>query len=215
MNRKITSLLIIGTVVVGAGLYAFFDRNGNVGEQQSALNDVAKQCQFTDSQRAKVDDAIGGEVAAFRLIDKPMSVGHLSFADADGKPLKMSDFSGKTILLNLWATWCPPCREEMPWLDELNATQGGDDFEVVAVSIDLDSADKPKAFYADNNIASMQFYHDGSMGIFNTLKKEGVALGMPTTVLVDKTGCALGVLNGPAHWASPDAVKLIRAAIGS
>ena len=118
------------------------------------------------------------------------------------------------MLLNLWATWCVPCRKEMPALDALQAKLGGDKFEVVAVNIDTRNLDKPKAWLQEVGIKQLGYYADPSAKVFQDLKAAGKAFGMPTTLLIDPQGCELGVLAGPAEWASEDAVKLIEAALG-
>jgi hypothetical protein len=101
----------------------------------------------------------------------------------------------------------------MPALDALQKELGGDAFDVVPVSIDLGTNDKPKAFYAETGLVALPLFHDGKMGVFNTLKKQSLAFGMPTTILVDKEGCVVGSMSGPANWASPQAVALVRKAI--
>src|SRR5690606_2613626 len=112
-----------------------------------------------------------------------------------------------TVLVNLWATWCVPCRKEMPALDALQAKLGAKDFEVVAVNIDTRDLDKPRAFYKDEGLHSLAFFSDSKAKVFQDLKSVGRALGMPTTVLVDGQGCEIASLAGPAEWASDDAVR--------
>jgi len=126
--------------------------------------------------------------------------------------VRLADFRGRTVLLNLWATWCVPCRKEMPALDALQAKLGGDRFQVVAVNIDQRNLDKPKAWLEEVGIKRLGYYADPSAKVFQDLKAIGKAVGMPTTLLIDPNGCELGVLAGPAEWASDDAVKLIEAA---
>ena len=120
---------------------------------------------------------------------------------------------GNERVLNLWATWCAPCREEMPALDELQAALGGDTFEVIAVNIDQGSDEKPKNFLSEIGVSNLGFYRDNTMGIFNTLKKEGYAFGLPVTLLVDGNGCLLANMNGPAHWSGDDAKAYISKAL--
>ena len=118
------------------------------------------------------------------------------------------------MLFNLWATWCVPCRKEMPALDELQAKLGGADFEVVAVNIDTRDADKPRAWLKEVGIERLAYYADPAAKVFQDLKQVGKAWGMPTTILVDAAGCEIGTLAGPAEWASDDAIKLVNAALG-
>jgi thiol-disulfide isomerase/thioredoxin len=155
-----------------------------------------------------------GEVAAVGIATEPKRLPALTFNDADGKPRTLADFKGRTVLLNLWATWCVPCRKEMPALDALQAKLGSDDFQVVAVNIDTRNLDKPKAWLQEVGVKHLGYYSDSSAKVFQELKAVGKAFGMPTTLLIDRDGCELGTLAGPAEWASDDAIKLIRTALG-
>ncbi len=176
-------------------------------------NAFAASCEMSAPTREAINQAARGDVAAFFAANAAVDISSLAFKDGDGKDVTLADKVGTTVLLNLWATWCAPCRHEMPALDALQKNRGGDDFEVVAVSVDLGDDTKPKAFFAETGIASMQFYHDGTMGVFNGLKKQSLAFGMPTTLLVDRQGCVLGVLNGPADWSGADALGLVEAGV--
>ena len=153
-----------------------------------------------------------GEVAALTMASKPLLMPDLAFRDGNGEEKKLSDWKGKTVLLNLWATWCVPCRKEMPALDRLEGKLGSDKFAVVAVNIDTRDADKPKAFLKDANLTHLGNYHDAKAKVFQDLKSIGLALGMPTSVLIDGQGCQIGHMAGPAEWDSADAIKLISAA---
>jgi thiol-disulfide isomerase/thioredoxin len=155
-----------------------------------------------------------GEVAGVAVADEPGRVPDLSFHDASGKARTLSEWRGRTVLLNLWATWCVPCRKEMPALDALQGRLGSDSFEVVTINIDTRNLDKPRAWLQEAGIKQLGYYGDPSAKVFQDLKAVGKATGMPTTLLIDRQGCELGVLAGPAEWASDDAVKLISAALG-
>jgi len=155
-----------------------------------------------------------GEVAGVSIAAAPNRLPDLAFTDASGKTRQLSEWRGRTVLLNLWATWCVPCRKEMPALDALQAKLGSDTFEVVTVNIDTRNLDKPKTWLADAGIKQLGYYGDPSAKVFQDLKAIGKATGMPTTLLIDPQGCELGVLAGPAEWASEDAVKLVSAALG-
>jgi thiol-disulfide isomerase/thioredoxin len=155
-----------------------------------------------------------GEVAAVSVATEPRRVPDLRFGDADGRPRTLADWRGQLVVLNLWATWCVPCRKEMPALDALEAKLGGRAFQVVAVNIDTRDPDKPRAFLRDAGITHLGYFADPTAKVFQDLKLAGWAIGMPTTLMVDPSGCTLASLAGPAEWSGEDAIKLIEAALG-
>jgi thiol-disulfide isomerase/thioredoxin len=152
-----------------------------------------------------------GAMAPFLARPKPLDLPEISFANAEGAAKSLSEWRGKVVLLNIWATWCVPCREEMPTLDKLEAELGGMDFQVVAVNIDRGGIDKPKSFLAETGATHLTLYTDPSGKLFSALK----AVGMPTTLLIDREGHEIGRLVGPADWGSPEALALIKAAIAA
>ena len=147
-----------------------------------------------------------GKMATFVFKDDPMALPEFTFNNSEGKPISFKDFQGKVILLNLWATWCAPCRKEMPELDRLQADLGSDKFEVVAVSVDRGSPEKSRAFLDQIQAKSLKLYHDPTAQLGFSLK----TIGMPSTLLVDANGRELGRLVGPAEWHSADAIRLIK-----
>ena len=134
-------------------------------------------------------------------------------SDAAEKPVTLADFAGKTLLVNFWASWCVPCRAEMPALDRLAAAENDADFMVLPINLDLGSGgrDKARAFLDEGNWANLPLYADSSFEAFKQLQTSGVALGLPSTLLIDKKGCEIGVLQGPAEWDSPDGINVIEA----
>ena len=152
-----------------------------------------------------------GAMAPLLVRPKPLDLPEFTFAGADGKPKSLADFRGKIVLLNIWATWCVPCREEMPALDALETKLGGKDFAVVAVNIDKGGPEKAAAFLKETGATHLTLYTDASGKLFSTLK----AVGMPTTLLIDRDGKEIARLVGPADWASPEAVAVIEAAIAA
>ena len=203
------TLIALGVAVGAAfGLAAVY----GIGAMQRNPTEAA--CRPAVELARRLAPLARGEVAAIGIATDPKRLPGLSFADAEGKPRTLADFQGKTVLLNLWATWCVPCRKEMPALDALRTRLGSEKFEVVAVNIDTRNLDKPKAWLQEVGIRQLGYYADPSAKVFQDLKAAGKAFGMPTTLLVDAQGCELGVLAGPAEWASDDAVKLIEAALG-
>jgi thiol-disulfide isomerase/thioredoxin len=148
------------------------------------------------------------------VASRPLRLPDLAFRDASGGERHLAEWRGRTVLLNLWATWCIPCRKEMPALDELQAKLGGPPFEVLSINIDTRDADKPRTWLKEVGIMRLGYYTDASAKVFQDLKLVGRAIGMPTTILVDPVGCEIGTIAGPAEWASEDALALLRAALG-
>jgi thiol-disulfide isomerase/thioredoxin len=173
----------------------------------------AEACAASPETLAAIKAAATGEVAGVVAPEAPRAVPSLTFKDAAGADVGLERFRGKVVLLNLWATWCAPCRKEMPALDRLQAERGGDDFEVVAVSLDIGSADKPKAFLREIGVEKLAFYADPTPKTFQAFRAVGRGSGLPTTLVLDRAGCEIAYLPGPAEWASPDALRLIDAAL--
>ncbi len=171
-------------------------------------------CGPAASVAARLAPLAKGEIAALTVAKSPKPSTDLTFNAPDGRPTSLSAFRGRTVLLNLWATWCVPCRVEMPALDRLQAKLGGPDFEVVAINIDTARLDRRQAFLAEAGVRSLAFYSDPKADVFQTLKRVGKVLGLPTTILIDAQGCELGSMAGPAEWDSQDAFRLIEAALG-
>jgi thiol-disulfide isomerase/thioredoxin len=202
--------LAIGAVLIGA-VIGFAGVYGIGGLKRHAAGDSA--CRPAVDLARKLAPLVHGEVAALTMATVPLQLPDLAFEDADGKPKKLSDWRGRTVLVNLWATWCVPCRREMPALESLQTKLGGPDFEVVAINIDTRDPEKPKNFLKDANLTRLGYFSDQKAKVFQDLKAIGRALGMPTSVLVDGQGCEIATIAGPAEWASDDAVKLITAAM--
>ncbi len=199
--------ILAGLAVGFAGVYGIGAISRNLSGD--------KACRPAVALAQNLDPLTRGEVAAVNVAKSPLKVPDLTFASADGKPLSLDNWRGKTVLLNLWATWCVPCRQEMPTLDALEQKLGGANFQVVAVNIDTRDPEKPKAFLQDVGATHLAYYADSSAKTFQDLKSIGRAFGMPTTLLIDPHGCEIGTIAGPADWASEDAVKLIQAALNS
>jgi thiol-disulfide isomerase/thioredoxin len=200
----VIATVLVGTVIGFAGVYA-------IGAlRRGATGDPA--CRGAVDLARKIAPLAHGEVAALTMATAPLRLPDLAFEDATGQPKKLSDWRGRTVLVNLWATWCVPCRKEMPALESLQTRLGGPDFEVVAVNIDTRDPDKPRKFLKDADLTRLGFYSDEKAKVFQDLKAVGRALGMPTSVLVDGQGCEIATIAGPAEWGSDDAIKLIQAA---
>jgi thiol-disulfide isomerase/thioredoxin len=201
--------LIAGTAVAAlllglAGVY------GIGGLQRNAGTDAG--CQAAVDIGKRIAPLARGEVAALTVAEKPFRVPEMSFQGGDGRQHQLKDWRGRFVLFNLWATWCVPCRKEMPALDALEAKLGGKDFQVVAVNIDTRDPDKPKAWLKEVGINNLAYFADPQAKVFQDLKVVGRAFGMPTTLLIDPEGCEIATLAGPAEWASDDAVRFVEAA---
>ena len=155
-----------------------------------------------------------GDIAALAVERAPKFAPAIAFEGPDGRKLSLADFHGEALLLNLWATWCVPCRAEMPALDRLQASAGGPSFEVAAVNVDTARLDRPGAFLDQIGVKTLRRYSDSSGDAFETLRLAGKALGLPTTLLIDAEGCELGVVAGPIDWDSPDARNVVAALKG-
>jgi thiol-disulfide isomerase/thioredoxin len=202
--------LIAGAIVAGAlvGLLGVYGIDGFV------RNAGDPDCRPAVELARRVAPLARGEVAAMAIAESPLRVPDLSFRDPSGAERRLSDWRPRTVLLNLWATWCIPCRKEMPALDALEGTLGGERFEVVAINIDTRDSAKPRAWLEGIGVNRLAYYADPSAKAFQDLKLIGRAIGLPTTVLVDPAGCEIGTAAGPAEWASQDGIAFVRAAIG-
>jgi len=138
---------------------------------------------------------------------KPVAA--IQFDDAQGRSRSLADFKGKVVLLNLWATWCVPCRKEMPALDRLQGALGAPDFEVVALSIDRGGMDVVRKFFAEIGIHNLAVYVDSAGKAMRALN----AVGLPLTLLVGRDSLEIGRLIGPAEWDSAEAIEFVRSII--
>jgi thiol-disulfide isomerase/thioredoxin len=207
-RKRLAVVLLGGIAGVAIGLAAVYGI-GHIA--RNAGGDPA--CGSAVETARRIAPFIKGEVAALAPAGASKKVPELAFQDASGQPKTLADWRGRTVLLNLWATWCVPCRQEMPALAELQNKLGGSDFEVVAVNIDTRDAEKPKAWLKEVGIQNLAYFADPTAKVFQDLKEVGKAFGMPTTLLVDPQGCEIATLAGPAEWASEDALRVIRAAL--
>ncbi len=158
---------VVALVIAGGAAYGVLTFH-----QAGGFDTATGPCAGTGVIVDRVKPKIGGEVAAMVPASGPLSLSQLQFQKADGSKTTLADWSGKTILLNLWATWCAPCRAEMPALDKLQAALGSKDFEVVTVNVDSASAgDKPHKFLSEVGVKSLSFQSDPTLGVVKALKK--------------------------------------------
>lgn len=188
-----------------AGVAAFYSVRGDAGNGS---------CSAAAKTAARMAPLATGEVAAVEIRSRPQLAPELSFNGPDGQPTTLAAFKGKALLVNLWATWCAPCLKEMPALDALQKEIGGPDFAVVAINIDTRNLDKPKQWLAENKVTTLPFYGDPQAATFQALRKAHKVEGMPVSIIIDKSGCELGIIQGPADWASADSKALMAAAMG-
>ena len=204
-GKKIGLALGVVAALGLAGVAAFYSVRGDAGNGS---------CSAASAAVARMKPLVKGEVAAVELRTRPQPAPALAFTGPDGQPTTLAALKGKTLLVTLWATWCAPCLKEMPSLDALQKEMGGPDFAVVAINIDTRNLDKPKTWLADNRIAALPFYADPQAATFQFLRAAHKVEVMPVSLIVDKAGCELGIIQGPADWASTEAKALMKAAIG-
>jgi thiol-disulfide isomerase/thioredoxin len=175
----------------------------------------AASCPPNTVEAAKLDSAALGELAAVTATGTGRSYADMALKDAAGAPLTVESFAGKRLLINFWASWCVPCREEMPALNALAQKYNSDEFMVLPVNTGETDPAKGAAFLSENSWANLPLYQEAnSFEIINRLKTSAVSAGLPASVLVDEKGCELAVLQGPAEWDSSDGHGLIETFLG-
>ena len=200
-----------GFVILAAitGYYLFQADARKAGPAETAAEAPAATAPAATSGVTKA--LATGSLAAFLVHPEPKPLPDIAFADGEGKPLKLSDFKGRVILINLWATWCAPCRKEMPDLARLQQELGSDQFEVVAISVDRKGAEASSAFLKETGADALKLYVEPTTKVVSELQ----SAGLPATILVDREGREMGRLLGPALWASPEAFALVKAALAA
>jgi len=143
------------------------------------------------------------------MLAEPRPLPPFSIRDADGRPVPRERFRGKVVLLNVWATWCGPCRVEMPTLERLQARLGGPGFEVVALSTDVGGVQAVREFYDSLKITRLAIYVEGEGNVLTALG----APGLPVTLVVDAQGREVGRYLGGADWGAPEVERLIRSLV--
>ncbi|MBI3274970.1 MAG: TlpA family protein disulfide reductase [Methylocystis sp.] len=208
-SRAVPAFVLIALAAMAATgfLYVSAGQSGKKGENAA--------CAQTQQTAARIAALAKGEVAAMTIAKDPQPMPDIVFNGPDGQPRTLADFKGKTVLLNLWATWCVPCRQEMPALDRLQKQTGSDTFEVVAVNVDTARLDRPKAFLDEIGVKSLAYYADPKADVLVELKQSGKLVGLPTTLLIDPSGCQIGLMTGPAAWDSADGQALVASVAGT
>ena len=173
----------------------------------------ASECAPQPAAAQSIDAAAIGQLAALNGTGTGRGYAAMAFEDEAGKPVTLKDFAGKTLLVNFWASWCIPCRAEMPALDKLAAEQNSDNFMVLPINLDLGAGglEKARKFLTEGGFKNLPLYADPSFEAFKQLQVAAVATGLPSSLLLDSKGCEIGVLQGPAVWDSPEGTKVIEA----
>lgn len=213
MALKTAHAVIGALALLGVGGLALYGTGSNLGNL--ARLGSAAPCAPSGATVRAVAPHARGEIAAFDISQAPRPAPALAFKTADGRETDLAALKGKTLLVNLWATWCAPCKAEMPALDRLQADLGGDAFQVVAINLDTRNLDKPPAWLRDNGITRLGYYADPAGRVLPAMQTHAGTVGLPTTVLIDAAGCEIGVVKGPADWAGEDAKRLIRTSLGA
>jgi thiol-disulfide isomerase/thioredoxin len=195
-------------VVALAGLAVFYGIGGGAGK---VADDPA--CQPAVAAAARLKPLMRGEVARLTPAASGLKLPDLAFQDGAGAEKRLADFRGKWLVLNLWATWCAPCRAEMPSLARLEGELGGERFAVLAIDIEANNAERARQFLSEVGASRLGFYADPTGRVLQELRGIRRGVGLPTTLLVDPDGCEVAHLLGPADWAGAEAKALITAAI--
>ncbi|KQQ13031.1 thiol:disulfide interchange protein [Methylobacterium sp. Leaf123] len=196
---------LAAVLIGGLALYGTGSNLGNLA--------AAGPCAEAAPVAARLAPLARGDVAAFDASAPPKPAPAVAFKGPDGAPTDLAALRGKLLLVNLWATWCAPCKAEMPALDRLQAELGGDTFQVVAINVETRNLDKPPAWFKANGITHLTYYGDPEGKVLPVIQSAVGSTGLPTTMLIDAKGCTLGVMKGPAEWSSEDGKRLIRAAL--
>lgn len=181
---SIISALLYGALLLGASPAAADLGAGQIAELKAARTGDMQKMVFHDAPRPRLERA---------------------FEDERGATHDVADFAGKIVVFNFWATWCPPCRKEMPSLDRLRAERAGPGFEVVALAMDRASVGKIKDFYLSIGAENLKIYREPTLRI----GAEAGVLGMPITLILDREGREIARLQGEADWAGPDALAML------
>ena len=205
---RLRLMIVILALIGGAVASAFF----LYGKKGDAGNSVSDPCLAAAAQAETLKPFVKGEIAALQPLAKPLSFPSLTL-ESDRGSVSFGSFSGRVVVLNLWATWCVPCREEMPALDKLQQKLGSADFEVVALNMDTRNLDRVPKWLAENHINALARYSDPAGKAFQTLRGIGKVQGLPTTFLINRQGCLLADMAGPADWASDEALDLLGRAL--
>ncbi|WP_438992192.1 TlpA disulfide reductase family protein [Lentibacter sp.] len=166
---------------------------------------------LSEATRAKVQALQTGDMKKLVLHPAPQAVAAAPYTTAEGKTARLSEHTGKIVLLNFWATWCAPCRKEMPMLAELQSELGGADFEVITLATGRNDPAAMARFFAEINVTNLPLHTDANSAV----AREMGVLGLPATVLIARDGTEVARLLGDADWASESAKNILKALIAA
>ena len=194
-------------------LYGLAACNDNDGGAKLSAAPAALSTDVTVSaeERAQIKALATGAVSNLVVHDEARPLRGSPFQTLDGKEVNLSALTGKVTLLNLWATWCAPCREEMPALARLSEAMAGDDFQVVLINLDRGGKAKATAFLKEVGADALPLYLDPN----SKLAREMGALGLPVSAVLGRDAREIGRVTGPAHWDSDDAKAMLQAVIAA
>ncbi len=191
------------SIALAAFLYGAISLTANAGATDLSA------VELTAADRATLEQLRGGDMTKLVVHGAPRNRIAATFRDLYGNPLTLADYSGKVVLLNIWATWCPPCRAEMPSLDRLAGEMEGPDFAVIALSTDRAGPERVAQFYDDMQIENLKVMHDRS----GDFARQAGVLGLPATLILDRQGREIGRILGDTDWDSPEARAILRRVI--
>lgn len=193
-------LLIVGgiAVLVGGGVVALN------GSNELATASVAQQAEPSLNDQ-RDGPALVGQMARFRLVDRAIDPSAVAWRTLDGERFSLTDYAGKVVLVNFWATWCGPCMQELPGINDLAKQLSSDRFAVVAINIDARPEVTATRWIERLGIDALPLFVDPQYQSANALGMRA----MPSTFLIDADGGVIGMLEGGAEWDSPEAVDLL------
>jgi thiol-disulfide isomerase/thioredoxin len=191
--------IFIAVAAIAAGTYGIYGLKGEPRKQEVVVAAVPAG----GFSKALATGAMAGVIVHPTRKD----ISPFSFANEKGETIDLSQWKGRVVLLNLWATWCAPCRKEMPDLAKLQTALGGPDFEVVALSLDRKGLAASQAFLTETGVANLAAYVEPEGKTLAAVQ----ALGLPATILIDRNGKEAGRILGPVEWASPEAQAMVKA----
>ncbi|MEM1364162.1 MAG: TlpA disulfide reductase family protein [Pseudomonadota bacterium] len=209
-RQTIAISLFIIAACIAIGLYAVGRDAGNTGPDIAMVD--APKCDAAPDLGAQLASLAVGTVSEFQASTLPQDFSSIGFKDGSGADRTIGDFAGKTLFVNLWATWCGPCRAEMPSINAMSEELEGEGFEVIALSLDQGEASVPQAFLDEIGTDALELYQDNTNAVFLDLRERNLLTGLPASYVIGPDGCLLGSVLGPAEWDEDAAIDLLKGA---